>query len=610
MYESAAVWTATVLLGCADSRESARVGPDGIDVPPGAGDSHGDDDSPSDEMRFDIGVSFDVGQEHWDEPVTLADAVPRPTRGGTMVRSRDGARMFAADEDRDLLYVLDIDARALELTVALEDGCWPGRVAEDFGGALHLACQNTGSLVMVDPDVGDVVETARPCANPRGIAMDARTGAQVVACAEGLLATVHPDGRVDAIDLGLELRDVIDVGLQVRVSTFHAPSVLTVGSMGEIVNQLEPQAQWDPWTVGVSPRAVRSGAGWAMLHQFFFHDADEGGHAPRGGGWDCGGTPTYAVTAVTDDDIEPLTLVINGLPVAFDVAISPDGALAATVGYTRSGGAVVFEHLPLAKTVVPSCTPDYWAALDQEPVSVAFDAQGMAWVQTREPGGFVIVDPDTREVVDWIDTGGKPILDTGYLLFHRPTDAMAACATCHPEGREDGTRWSLTDDEDRRRTMALDVGLGEGAPFHWPGDMKDIGEIADEVFVNVMGGPVLDTPAREAFERFLFAIPPLNPRRDLDPDAVARGKRRFEDVGCAECHVGARLTNELTVELGWLGKLQVPSLRGVAYRAPYMHDSRAQTLDEAIVDMLAYSDPGGPLTAAEIDDIATFLRAH
>ena len=608
MHGCVAALAVTGSLACAQSRDSAEVETDGLDDA-GVWGPSGGPTAPGDEMRFDIGVRFDVGPRQWDEPVTLADRVPRPTSGGTMTLSHDGGRIFAADEDRDLLYVVDTDARTLELTVELEDGCAPGRVVEGYDGLLHVVCRGTAELVSLDGDVGEIIETARPCANPRGLAVDPETGARIVACAEGLLVTLQPDGHVDAHDLGVELRDVVEVGPLLRVSTFRPPKVLTLTAKGELVEALDPQPQWDPWSVGVSPRTVAIESDWGMLHQFFFHDADEGGHVPRGE-WDYGAVPTHAITMWKEGDEDPQTFVMHNFPVAFDVAISPGGEIAAAVGYTRGGGAVVLERLPLETTVVPSCDPNEWVPLELEPVSIAFDADGMIWVQSREPGGFAIVDPEAREVVDWIDLNADSVLDTGYMLFNRPTEAVVACATCHPEGREDGARWSLTEEEDRRRTMSLAVGLGDGAPFHWPGDMEDIGEIADEVFVEVMSGPALPAAAKLALERFLFAIPSMHPRGDLDPDAVARGKELFEAVGCAECHVGPRLTNDLTVDLGPHGKLQVPSLLGVAYRAPYMHDSRAPTLEHAVTDMLLYSQPGGDLTLPQRDAIATYLRAQ
>jgi cytochrome c peroxidase len=50
------------------------------------------------------------------------------------------------------------------------------------------------------------------------------------------------------------------------------------------------------------------------------------------------------------------------------------------------------------------------------------------------------------------------------------------------------------------------------------------------------------------------------------------------EVGCATCHSGARFTNNATVDVGTGGPLQVPSLVGVSFRTPLMHNGCAATL--------------------------------
>jgi cytochrome c peroxidase len=45
-----------------------------------------------------------------------------------------------------------------------------------------------------------------------------------------------------------------------------------------------------------------------------------------------------------------------------------------------------------------------------------------------------------------------------------------------------------------------------------------------------------------------------------------------DSVACATCHAGERLTDNRTYEVRTGAALQVPSLRGVAWRAPFIHD--------------------------------------
>src|SRR5205823_5468718 len=63
---------------------------------------------------------------------------PRPISGGTLLVSRDGKLAVAADSDRDRVYVVDLEQRALRWDVALEAGDEPGRVVEDGAGRVHV----------------------------------------------------------------------------------------------------------------------------------------------------------------------------------------------------------------------------------------------------------------------------------------------------------------------------------------------------------------------------------------------------------------------------------------------------------------------------------------
>jgi cytochrome c peroxidase len=51
-----------------------------------------------------------------------------------------------------------------------------------------------------------------------------------------------------------------------------------------------------------------------------------------------------------------------------------------------------------------------------------------------------------------------------------------------------------------------------------------------------------------------------------------------DEVGCLACHAGEQLTTNALVDVGTGGKFKVPSLRGVAARAPFLHDGCAPTL--------------------------------
>jgi len=147
---------------------------------------------------------------------------------------------------------------------------------------------------------------------------------------------------------------------------------------------------------------------------------------------------------------------------------------------------------------------------------------------------------------------------------------------------------------------------------------------------------------RDAIATFERSLITPNSRFDryLRGDAAAitqeelEGYRLFSQIGCVSCHQGVNIGGNLYQKLGIMedyfpgggkaakadmglynvtGKeedryyFKVPSLRNVALTAPYLHDSSAPTLDDAIKTMARYQ-LGRNLDAAEVSRISAFLR--
>jgi mono/diheme cytochrome c family protein len=168
-----------------------------------------------------------------------------------------------------------------------------------------------------------------------------------------------------------------------------------------------------------------------------------------------------------------------------------------------------------------------------------------------------------------------------------------------------------------RRTQAVHVGLQGTTPLHWDGDLTDLGMLMEEVFVNRMGGPQQSSERVDALARWLFALEP--PARNVSPDReeVLRGRALFEspNVGCLDCHSGARYTNNRNIDVGTTDAgqpLQVPSLVGIGYRAPFMHDGCAATLHSRFDATCGGGDAHGKtsqLTSEQVDDLVWFLKS-
>jgi mono/diheme cytochrome c family protein len=266
----------------------------------------------------------------------------------------------------------------------------------------------------------------------------------------------------------------------------------------------------------------------------------------------------------------------------------------------------------------PNCTFQATLPITDPAVAVAFNPARptQVVVQTQQPSSLVIVDDinqffGLRTIA--FDDGAT--LDTGYQLFHRDSGGGIACATCHAEGAEDGNVWRF-DGIGARRTQALNVGLDGTAPFHWDGTLFSVGMLMSEVFVGRMGG-IHESPARlRGLEDWIFSQRPLKPLRDANDAAVLRGKEIYESpsVGCASCHGGQKFTNNQSRYVGTDERvlMQVPSLVGIGYRAPFMHDGCAPTLAARFDPACGGGEEHGRtahLTQAELDDLVAYLES-
>jgi hypothetical protein len=251
-------------------------------------------------------------------------------------------------------------------------------------------------------------------------------------------------------------------------------------------------------------------------------------------------------------------------------------------------------------------TPGGPTRLGSQAVAVAFDASGRLLVQTRMPALVV----SAQGISTVVKLPGDAMPDTGHELFHLGTIAGIACASCHPEGHEDGHTWNFAG-LGARRTQEIAGGFLGTEPFHWDGDMDTFTTLAHQVFNTRMAGPSLQDGHVTALANWINTIPAWKPTAPTDAASSERGRALFHDAkfNCAGCHAGAKMTNNATLDVGTGRRLQVPSLRGVGFRAPYLHDGCAATLDDRFGSCGGGDAHGmtSAMTAAERADLVNYL---
>ena len=553
-----------------------------------------------------------------DTPAVMAGDPPPPISGGTLMVV-DGDTAIAADPDRDAIFVVDLGAREVVHSLDLPAGSEPGRVVEGAGSRIHTVLRGNGSVLSFDRENGDELATRYVCPDPRGIAHAPERDRLFVACADGTLVGLAEDPTQTDITrdyLEPDLRDVLVRGDDLLVSRFREVTQLQLpiddpGVIGhrspEPVPDHQPNGAWRLQHLDASTSVV--------LHQYGSHDelpidsppGNGPGPLPPYGGNDgstdiCGrGIVTAAVTILGPGWRDTLHLSIP--TPAVDLAVSPNNDLMAIAIPSAEDRD---PNVALVRSRDDDCD-ERQLRVPGQTTAVAFRGTEKIVVQSREPAALHVYGTDGEPAYS-IPLAEGSRFDTGHDLFHRATSARIACASCHLEGADDGMLWHF-EGLGARRTQSLEVGLAGSAPFHWDGDIQDIAHLAEEVLTRRMGA-LTQAPERvEAFERWLFSIerPPADAARD---EALAEeGRVLFEQNGCLTCHSGSRGSNDATVSIRDR-LLQVPALRRVALRPPYMHDARSPTLEQAVLDMAYATRDEVDLDAHEVAAIAEYLRTR
>ena len=171
--------------------------------------------------------------------------------------------------------------------------------------------------------------------------------------------------------------------------------------------------------------------------------------------------------------------------------------------------------------------------------------------------------------------------------------------------------------------------------------------LADLLFVNEADAQVAapDTPTtdndgvpdpemsdQDLFDLVSFSMLLAAPRPDPPTPTTEAGSQLFEQIGCTGCHVralegprgpvpaysdlllhdmGPGLADDMTFGVASGSEFRTQPLWGIGAEAPYLHDGRADTLDEAIRmhggEAQASRDNYVSLTSAEQDEVIAFL---
>ncbi len=541
---------------------------------------------------------------------TTHAAGPRVALGATVLLQPSG-RVVATNPDTDtvrlLVHAPDGSLRP-STEISLGAGARPTVTAGTKG--FVVVARGTGSLAWFGAS-GALLQQTKVCSEPRGVALDAAEAVALVACASGELVTVSSSGEVtNTLETSFDLRDVLRFDATTAwVTTHRSAQVLQLDrASGGVLTTLVSPGVTTPTGLHFSPqvaaRTVLVGEVAYMAHQLEL-DGDvrqltAPGTVPGpvpvvpqyyGAGNGC--MTSVVSVALTRFDLRPghfaaTTVALPGA-VPVDVAVQGPWAAVATMG----GLSTVITDAWVPTTGCGTVASNFLTL--QPPLAVGLPTPAV-------PGPIPVPMVLTRDSLGGYDLHAPTEEPAARALFHTQSPSGVACQSCHAEGYDDGHVWTF---EQPVRTQSLEGGLLATAPFHWKGELQGFADVVHLTFETRMGGHLPADLSANDLGAWLDTLP----ARQKPMGDVSAGEKLFTTAGCATCHAGASLTSNATVDVGTGGAFQVPSLRGVGFRGPWMHSGCAKTLAQRFDPACGGKEHGGPVAPADVPELVRYLQS-
>lgn len=245
---------------------------------------------------------------------------------------------------------------------------------------------------------------------------------------------------------------------------------------------------------------------------------------------------------------------------------------------------------------------------------------------TLKPVGRIVLGDGG--LADPIRRGERVFTSSAYTFQHQ-----FSCRSCHPDGHVDGLSYDFDGDgigDNLLDNRSLQGVAGTG-PFKWNGKNASLEIQCGPRFARVLmrTEPFPDKELHD-LTTFIKSLPPpriARARGRLDP-SEERGRAIFfatrtpdgKEIPvsnrCVTCHAPPLYSVRLPFKVGTQGQFDTteafdtPHLLGVSDTAPYLHDGRAQTLEE-IWTLYSTNDSHGVtsyMNKIQLNDLVAFLK--
>lgn len=540
------------------------------------------------------------------EILRLSQGMAKPERWASVDRllhniAVDGQRLYASVGHADG-EVVAFDLATAQPVWRTKVGHTPRTIAAR-GDALFVACQHENDVAALDAS-GKVLRRFPVEREPVDLALTP-DGAKLVVVNQLPSGTADRPGVAAAVNL-VDLRSgmVSRIGLAPGAHSAQSVAISRDGRTAFVPSILSnyhlPTSQIERGWIQMAGLNVIDLTSGKLKGWFLLDDAEKGAANP----WDC----------VVLEDGSKLAISLSGTHEVMFIDLDELGKLSLEQKdeAPRQLGelAAIRKRVPLPGEKSPRpllpVGPGVWYGASYS------DAVGFV-----VPGG----DRKTARY----DFSTKAPLDPvrrGEIAFHDATlsaQQWLSCSSCHPgNARVDALNWDLLNDGigTYKNTKSL-VGSHETPPTTWTGVRANahVSVRAGMTHILFMGN---DEGIAEALDAWLSRLKPLpSPHiAKADQDVVAKGRTLFTERGCVHCHDGPHLTNMKAFDVGTGRgreegkKFDVPTLREIWRTAPYLHDGRAETIEDAIAELHKderFREKSG-LQEDEIADIAAYLR--
>ena len=343
----------------------------------------------------------------------------------------------------------------------------------------------------------------------------------------------------------------------------------------------------------------------------------------------------------------------------FDVVISPDGkkAFVSSSGVNQISVIDIDAVRKLIKESSPEMLEKYAnnlgissqyvikrIATGANPKGLALSPDGKRLYVAEQLEDMIgVIDTESLETLNSIDLGGPKritVARQGRRLFNNARHTFQnqyACYTCHPDNHEDGLVYNMAGKDMGRNvtnTQSLRE-IGGTAPFKWNGKNQTVykqdGMRFSTVLTRTEQFSYEDLDAIVAYIITGIKYPPNlmnNPNGELTESQLSgkvlfdRSEDNFgntipENNRCITCHPGPLYTNLELADVSTLADtddpilFDTPHLNNIYSSAPYLHDGRAETLEE-IWTVYGQDDKHGyvnDMTKIQLNDLVDYLKS-